>query len=88
MKRYCKHIDITNWRTVLPWVTECVLRHKKRYDFRSLICYSVGCSRKSLSAELESGDNSVFLKASEIIAKDAVERIKNRELNLKPVTYK
>ena len=88
MKRYCKHIDITDWRTVLPWVTECVLRHKKRYDFRSLVCYSVGRSRKSLSAELESGDNSVFLKASEIIAKDAVERIKNRELNLKPVTYK
>ena len=88
MKRSCKNIDITDVNTILPWVTECLLRHTKRYDFRTLICTIGGMDRKSLSTALENNDKAVFEPVAVNIAEEASRRIKVRELNLKPVTYR
>lgn len=37
MHRQCKDLDITDVDTVLPWVEDCVKRHRKRHDFRDLL---------------------------------------------------
>ena len=48
MKRSCKNIDITDTETVYPWVLDCVLRHKKRHDFRDILLF--GMSRRDLKS--------------------------------------
>jgi len=73
MKRSCKHIDITDWKTVLPWVQECIFRHRDRYDFQHLL-RDFGCIVE------EDWDGTIHA-----IAKYAATSIKNRELILRPV---
>ena len=88
MKRSCANTDITDIETIKPWVTECVLRHKKRYDFRNLVSRVTGIDKTEISKALDKNDNAIFLKASDLIAEEAAKCIKERNLNLPPVTYK
>lgn len=37
LHRLCKDLDITDVNTVLPWVEDCIKRHRKRHDFRDLL---------------------------------------------------
>ena len=37
MKRYCKHIDITDAEFIRPFVADCIFRHYKRHDFRKFL---------------------------------------------------
>ena len=82
MKRKCKHIDITDFDTIRPWVKDCILRHKKRYDFRDLLLKH-GLSRDKYEESLRTHDYSDYPIDS--ITAEAVRRIKERSLNLKPV---
>lgn len=84
MKKKCKNIDITNWQTILPWVRECILRHKKRYDFKSLLL-KYGISEADYYIALESYDYDIFEPAIEAISKEACQRIVDRDLRLSPV---
>lgn len=84
MKKKCKHIDITDWKTVQPWVTDCVMRHKKRYDFKKMLLEH-GLTKQEYSYAISNQDYKIFDRAIIEIAKDACERIKNRKLNLPPV---
>ena len=84
MKKKCKNIDITDWQTVLPWVRDCIMRHKKRYDFKSLLIRH-GVSKEDYYSVLSTHDYTIFDEAIIRIAKEACEGISNRELNLPPV---
>lgn len=84
MKRSCKNIDITNVMTIVPWVTECVFRHKERHDFQNLIAHTMGVKKDALST----ADYAFYTRASELITIEAAKRIRERNLDLKPVTYK
>ena len=88
MKRSCANIDITDVETIKPWVTECILRHKERYDFRKLVSRVTGINKTKISRALNEHDNAIFLKASDLIAEEAARCIKERNLDLSPVTYK
>lgn len=83
MKRSCKHIDITDWKAVLPWVRECVNRHKTRYDFQKMICKVGGLTKAERDLAI-SGNAKLLDKACENIAREAAQRIKVRSLNLPP----
>ena len=84
MKKKCKNIDITDCKTVLPWVSDCIYRHKKRYDFKALLLRH-GVTKDEYFAALETYDYSAFDKAIESIAREACGRIKERNLDLPPV---
>lgn len=84
MKKKCKNIDITNWQTVMPWVRECILRHKKRYDFKALLL-KYGVTETDYYLALESYDYDIFESAIEAISKEACRRIVERDLQLSPV---
>ena len=84
MKKKCKNVNLTDWQVVLPWVTDCVMRHKKRYDFKKLLLRH-GVSRADYYYALETFEYDVFTDAIEQIAKEASESIKKRKLNLPPV---
>ena len=34
MKKCCKNIDVTNPKTIMPFIADCLHRHKRRRDFR------------------------------------------------------
>lgn len=71
MKTYCKNIKL-NIETVMPWVFNCVGRHRKRHDFLKLL------------KEHGYTDDDSYAYAIRNITEDAINRIKNRELNLEP----
>ena len=88
MKRSCKNIDITDWQVVHTWVAECLINHKKRYDFRKLICNTLGLTKFDYKQRVIRNNEEMLLwEAAVIIAKDACQRIKDRDLKLSPVTY-
>jgi hypothetical protein len=84
MKRSCKHIDIKDVDTILPFVRDCCLRHKKRYDFRKLFT-DYGMSEYEYEIAIEEQDNSKFLPYIRNIAEYAASCIRNRNLELVPV---
>lgn len=85
MKKSCKHIDITDWRTVYPWVLDCILRHRNRHDFRATVCGIGKMKQSDYYASLQENDKAAFQKPAENIAKEATRRIAERKLDLKPV---
>lgn len=84
MKKKCKQIDITNPETILPWVEECIMRHKTRYDFRKLLL-SHGVTKNDYYEATNTYDYSVFQDAIKLIADEAAQHIKERKLDLNPV---
>ena len=70
MRRSCKDIDLRNYKTLLPWVQDCIRRHHKRFDFRAMLKH-YGISRKIYSRVLLKHDYSLFTEAAEKIAKEA-----------------
>ena len=90
MKKSAKHIDITNWETVLPWVQDCMFRHYKRNDFKRLLI-SHGLSEVEYLSVLNDRkyhDKTPFLPAIESIAKYACECIRARKLDMPPIKYR
>lgn len=85
MKRSCKEIDITDWQTDYPWVLACILKHRKRHDFRMLLCKIGGMQKRDYYTALQEADKSAFEEPARNIAKEAARRIAKRRLDLKPV---
>lgn len=91
----CKDIDITDSKTIYPWVMDCIKRHIARYDFRRLLRQH-GMPKhvyNKLMCPVVNGyidrnaekDFSLIEEYVMNIAVDAAERIKKRQLDLKPV---
>lgn len=71
MKRSCKDIDITDTETVYPWVLDCILRHKKRHDFRDMVIHIGKMSRRKYYDALHGHDTAAFARAAYNIAAEA-----------------
>ena len=84
MKRRCKNIDITSPEVVKPWVTDCLLRHRKRYDFRKLFL-DFGMSKDDYNEAIHNHDKSKFMPYIDLIAIEACRQIKERNLKMTPV---
>lgn len=85
MKRSCKDIDITDTETVYPWVLDCILRHKKRHDFRDMVIHIGKMSRRKYYDALHGHDTAAFARAAYNIAAEAARRIAAKELGLRSV---
>lgn len=85
MVRSCKHTDIENWQVITPWVYDCISRHKKKRNFRDLLCETGMMTRDEYYEALSTQNYMAFEKASELIAKEAAKRIAERRLDLPPV---
>lgn len=85
MRRGCKNVDLRNYKTLLPWVWDCIKRHYKRYDFRDMLIKKYGVPREDYARVLLEHDYSLFAQAVEKIAKEAAKRIAERDLKLPPV---
>ena len=84
MKRKCKQVDITDFDTIRPWVKECIMRHKKRYDFRKLL-FAHGLDKRDYFESLETKDWSKYEPVIDSITEEARQEILNRNLVLQPV---
>ena len=87
MKKKCKNIDITDWETARPWVKDCIMRHKSRYDFRAMLIRH-GLTKEEYKEALITHDYSSFEPIIDIITKEACEHIKRRQLDLPPVVMR
>lgn len=81
MKKRCKNINITDAKTVRPWVEECIMRHKRRRDFKRLLI-RYGLSDDLYRAALESQKYTSWDTTIQAIAREAANRIKNKDLAL------
>ncbi len=84
MKRSCKHIDISDADVILPFVSECIEKHKRRYDFRDLLLTVGGMTMAEYECVLD-GNFTPLDRAEWKIALEAAKRIRNRDLKLPPV---
>lgn len=82
----CKNIDILDVETILPWVMDCIHRHKKRYDFRKMLIQIGGMTRKQYCDALKNPVG--FMEPARKIAEEAIRRIKSKDLELKPINVK
>lgn len=85
MKQSCKNINIADVGTVYPWVYDCIMRHKRRHDFRDMLCKIGGMSRREYYDALHTHDHSAFVQPTHKIAEEAAQRIAARQLNLRPI---
>lgn len=51
MKRYCKHVDITNKEFIKPFIMDCISRHYKRHDFKKFLI-KIGMNKSDYENEL------------------------------------
>ena len=83
MKKKCKNIDITDKETVRPWVKDCIMRHKSRYDFRGLLIRH-GLTKDQYKEALITQNYSILDEAVDSIAEEACEHIRRRDLSYLP----
>lgn len=84
MRRSCASIDLRNYKTLMPWVWDCIQRHYDRFDFRDML-FEYSISQKTYAKVLETQDPRLLYPAVEPIAKEAARRILSQNLDLKPV---
>jgi hypothetical protein len=84
LKKRCKHIDITDPKTVRDWVADCITRHKARYDFRDMLLEN-GLSKDDYDRVIDEHANYLMESAIEKITAETCRRIKERDLALPPV---
>lgn len=68
---------------LFQWVMHCIMRHKKRHDFRALLLQN-GLKKNDYYQGIATGDNSAFIEPIKRIAAYAAESIANRHLELRP----
>lgn len=84
MKKKCKKINITDLGTIKPWVADCCMRHRKRYDFKRLFFY-YGMSKEDYDDAIKTHNKEAFELVIARICEEAISQIKNRKLILDPV---
>lgn len=84
MKTRCRGIDITDPRTVEPWVWDVCMRHRRRRDFRKLLLRH-GMSEEQYKLSLLPGNKELCTDAIRSICAEATERIRARDLQLEPI---
>lgn len=93
MKTYCKNIDLTDPKVILPWVLDCLQgdgKRKakwKRRDFQHLMAHYCQHSVQEIRAAVKEHDMNVLLEAAQGLAEEAAARIRRKELDLRPIRY-
>ena len=82
MKKKCKDIDITNPKTIRPFVEDCIQRHYKRYDFKRFLLEH-GLTKEQYATVTKTHDYRLLDKAIDKISVECAEAIKNRKITLK-----
>ncbi len=87
MKTYCKpaDVDIENTAFNIPAVRKCFNGKLRRSDFRGLLIREGKISNKEIAEEGLSGNREKIYAAEERIADWLTERIRKRNLKLKPI---
>ena len=79
MRRSCKDINLRDYKTVLPWVWDCIRRHYKRYDFRGMLAKN-GISRIDYARACENNDLTILAPAIKRIQKTLYSALQNATL--------
>ena len=83
MHRSCADVDLRDYRTLTPWVWDCIKRHHKRSDFRNMLL-QYGISEKTYKKAVKWSDASLLYPAVEPVARYAADCIASRTLVFKP----
>ena len=84
MRRGCKDVNLRDYKTLMPWVWDCIKRHYKRYDFRDMLVKEYRIPLSTYAIALENQDPSLLFPAVKPIAQEAVRRIANQDLEVRP----
>lgn len=89
MRRFCKHIDITDYSTIRPFVEDCIFRHYKRHDFKKFL-FEHGLKRKYYYFKLlKCHDKSCLRSTINTITRHVVRILNNENLDeLTPVSIR
>ena len=87
MKRLCKSTDITDIKTIFLWVWECIIRHKKRFDFKKLLI-DHGLSEFDYELAIASHDYKLWETAVKNISAEAAQNIYEGDLCIRPPKFK
>lgn len=83
MRKSCADIDLRDYKVLMPWVWDCILRHYDRYDFRDILLdYDIPLS--DYVKVLQEHDTSLLYRAVKPIAQKAARCITERSLKLRP----
>ena len=68
MKKCCKHIDITDAKTNLPFVSDCIDRHFTRNDFARML-FSFGMDKRNIMILKEAGMLTLLMHINVLLRK-------------------
>lgn len=77
VKKSCKYIDVTDVKTILPYVEECLRRHKQRRSMRRMLKETFAYDEDVYQRILHSDDETIWAVAEDIAEYIAV-TIKHR----------
>ena len=83
MHQSCADIDLRDYKVLMPWVWDCILRHYDRYDFRDMLL-DYGIPLSDYVKVLKKHDTSLLYRAVKPIAQEAAQCIAERSLELRP----
>lgn len=87
MKTYCKPstVNIESWEFNAPAVRKCLKNKLGRRDFQRLLCDTGAITKQEIALGMLSGDKARILYAENELSKMLTDRIRNRDLQLKPI---
>lgn len=83
MHRSCADINLRDYKTLMPWIWDSILRHHDRYDFRDMLL-EYGISLDNYVKAQKNHDPYLLHSAVMPIAKEVVRRITARNLMVRP----
>lgn len=66
IKKSCKYIDITDVKTILPYVEECLRRHKRRRSMRRMLKETFAYDEAAYQRILHSDEETIWAVAEDI----------------------
>lgn len=87
MKRYCKHIDITNRDFVKQAVMDCLIKKFRRRDVIELLSEYSKLSMDFIESIIQSNYKTFLNGIIETIVDGMIQEIKDKNIKLKPIWY-
>ena len=87
MKRYCKHIDITNRDFVKQAVMDCLIKKFRRRDVIELLSEYSKLPVDFIESIIQSNYKTFLNGIIETIVDGMIQEIKDKNIKLKPIWY-
>ena len=84
MIKSCTHIDLRDYKTLVPWVLDCIQRHYTRFDFKRLITRIGKIPLPEYLDIIAKRDKRRLYSAAVNVAKWAAEKIARHDLSALP----